>query len=82
MIIPVYNEQNTIVPILKKVNEQKIDDVEFEIIVINDGSDDDTIRKIEHINEVQVIRHPENLGKGCAIRTGIAHCRGQVGPHR
>ena len=47
MIIPVYNEQDTIMPILKKVNEQKIDDVEFEIIVIDDGSTDNSLKILE-----------------------------------
>ena len=43
IIIPVYNEEKTILEILKKINKQKIKDVEFEIIVINDGSNDSTL---------------------------------------
>ena len=42
IIIPVYNEEKTIIEILGLVNKQKIDQVEFEIIVVDDGSRDGT----------------------------------------
>ena len=44
IIIPVYNEENTILEILKKVKKQKLNQVKFEIIVVNDGSKDNTFQ--------------------------------------
>lgn len=53
---------------------------ETEIIVVDDGSRDDTAAVSEHLlrdRPSQVIRHPENRGKGAAIRTGVAAARGE-----
>ena len=47
IIIPVYNEENTIQAILKRISECKIYDIDFEIIIINDGSTDDTLKIIK-----------------------------------
>ena len=44
IIIPVFNEENTILEILKKVKKQKFDQVNFEVIVVNDGSIDNTFQ--------------------------------------
>ena len=73
VIIPVYNEQDTIMPILKKVNEQKINDVEFEIIVINDGSTDNSLKILEEHSSLfhKLINLEKNSGKGAAVREGL-----------
>ena len=44
ILIPVYNEEKTILSILKRIDECRIDDFDFEIIVINDGSTDNTLK--------------------------------------
>ena len=78
VIIPVYNEQDTIMPILKKVNEQKIDDVEFEIIVINDGSTDNSLKILEEHSSLfhELINLEKNSGKGAAVREGLKSATG------
>ena len=43
IIIPIFNEEATIIDILKKVNNQRIDEIDLEIIVINDCSTDNTL---------------------------------------
>ena len=47
IIVPAYNEEKTIVPILERVNAQKIDGIVLEIIVIDDGSKDNTVALLE-----------------------------------
>ena len=47
IIIPVYNEENTILQILNKIKLCKIENINFEIIVINDGSSDNTLNILE-----------------------------------
>ena len=42
ILIPVYNEEKTLLNIFKRINECKIDSFDFETIIINDGSDDNT----------------------------------------
>ena len=48
IIIPVYNEEKTILEVLKNIQKNKIKDVDFEVIVINDGSNDSTISILEN----------------------------------
>ncbi|MDP8247409.1 MAG: glycosyltransferase family 2 protein [Candidatus Tritonobacter lacicola] len=77
IIIPVYNEQNTIRAILEKVLALHVDK---EVIVVNDCSSDDTeaiLRSIKH-PDLRVIHGIENRGKGHALRLGLKHIRGDV----
>ena len=78
IIIPVFNEQKTILEILKRVNAQKIKGVKFEIIVVNDGSTDDTIELLKQ-NKVlynRLIDLKKNKGKGAAIKAGMLSAKG------
>ena len=73
IIIPVYNEESTIHPILKKINESKIENIDFEIIIINDGSTDNSVKIIKENNELydHFINLEKNSGKGFAIKSGL-----------
>jgi len=73
IIIPVYNEEKTIIPILKSVNEQKINDVEFEIIVVDDGSIDNSLKILKEHEELfsRLIELKPNIGKGGAVKAGL-----------
>ena len=51
IIVPVFNEEKTLNTILDKINQQKITDIIFEIIVVNDGSTDDSLKILkENLN--------------------------------
>ena len=78
IIIPVYNEENTIEAILKKIHDSKIENFDFEIIVINDGSTDKTINIINDNKKFfdQFINLEKNCGKGFAIRSGLRQVTG------
>jgi glycosyltransferase involved in cell wall biosynthesis len=78
IIIPVYNEEKTIIEILDRVKNQQISGVEKEIIVVDDGSTDSTIQKLKNIkgNDFKIIFHPKNGGKGSAVKTGIKNATG------
>ena len=76
IIIPVYNEQDTVVSLINRVKSADIGDVSKEIIVVNDGSTDASAHQLEKIQEITLIHHPENLGKGFAIRSGINEASG------
>ena len=73
VIIPVYNEVATCAEIIKRV--QAINIV-YEIIVVDDASTDGTINILNTIDKIKVIRHEHNSGKGAAVRTGLAHVKG------
>lgn len=73
IIIPVYNEQDTIIPILTKIQKQKIDNVELEIIVIDDGSTDNSLKLLKNNSHLysSLIQQKSNTGKGGAVREGL-----------
>ena len=73
VIIPVYNEVATCAEIIKRVQAISI---VHEIIVVDDASTDGTIHILEKIDNIKVIHHEQNSGKGAAVRTGLAHVKG------
>lgn len=78
IIIPCYNEEATILQVVSRINNVKIQDTKKEIIIINDGSTDGTVNKIKDINDVVIINHDKNMGKGEAIRTGLKYVSGDL----
>jgi glycosyltransferase involved in cell wall biosynthesis len=78
VIIPVYNERNTISEIVARVRATGLAD---EIILVDDFSTDgtrDLLAGMEQIPGVRVLYHEKNRGKGAAVRTGLAAARGDV----
>lgn len=75
IVIPVYNEENTILQIIEKVKKVNFP-VENEIIVVDDGSSDSTREKLKKIKGVKIILHERNQGKGAAVKTGIKSSTG------
>lgn len=78
VLIPAYNEQATIIELLEKVAAQKVTGVQFEIIVIDDGSNDKTIDLLEAHPQLYttLIRQPQNGGKGAAVKAGLKQASG------
>ena len=66
VIVPVYNEEKTIITTLRRIEETKDDRIEYEIIVINDGSKDNTLELLKSNNNLyqHLIDGKQNLGKG------------------
>lgn len=77
VIIPVYNEAATIKAVLKRV---KTVELEKEIIIVDDGSTDGTREIVKGLSEdnVKVLLHEKNMGKGAALRTGFKHVTGDI----
>jgi len=79
IIIPCYNEYKTIESIVNKVLSVNLDNVDKEIIIIDDGSQDQTIQILKEKIEpkvTKVIYKQKNEGKGAAIRTGFENATG------
>lgn len=79
IIIPVFNEENTILEILKKVKKQKFDQVNFEVIVVNDGSIDNTFQILKDHKKYydKLINRKKSGGKGSAILDGLKIAKGK-----
>lgn len=78
VIIPVYNERNTVREILRRVRAVDLGEVEKEIVVVDDGSTDGTsdILNFEEDSTTRVIKHSRNMGKGAAVRSALPHVTG------
>jgi glycosyltransferase involved in cell wall biosynthesis len=79
VIVPVYNERNTVAEIVRRMRRVELP-VDIEIIMVDDGSSDGTDEILSALQDstLHVFSHPTNLGKGAAIRTGLAHARGDL----
>ena len=78
LLIPTYNEEVTIEELLGLVAAQYNDGVDFEIIVIDDGSSDRTIEILEANENLynRLVKMPQNGGKGAAIKAGLKEATG------
>ncbi len=74
VIIPAYNEENTIGDIIRQIGALYPD---YEIIVINDGSTDMTAEAAETAGAT-ILNHPYNKGNGAAIKSGIRQAKGET----
>lgn len=64
VVIPMYNESSTIRDVAKKAKKYA------NVILVDDGSTDDTLKVIQKIKGVHILSHKINLGKGAALKTG------------
>lgn len=81
IIIPCFNEVNTIETLLKMVLDQPLD-LEKEIVIVDDGSTDGTREFLNKISETQenikITFHDKNKGKGASLRTGFKQSSGDI----
>jgi len=83
IIIPCYNEVNTIKEIVKKViyHLQQYNFNDYEILVVDDCSNDGTSEILKQISlekNIKIFSHSQNLGKGAAVHTGIENTTGDI----
>jgi glycosyltransferase involved in cell wall biosynthesis len=74
IIIPAYNEAETLPPILAQLKELY---PEAEILIVDDGSSDDTAL-VGAEGGARVLRHPYNKGNGASIKTGLRQATGEI----
>lgn len=79
IIIPVFNEKNTVLALLKKVTDINLGEIKKEIILIDDGSTDGTRDILKTLGgQYKVVYHEKNKGKGAAVRTGFKNATGDM----
>lgn len=76
VILPAYNEAPVIGRVLDRIAEVAPADGSWEVIVVDDGSDDDTARIAEE-HGARVVRQPYNKGNGAAVKSGLRAARGE-----
>ncbi len=78
IVIPAYNEKDTIKDLLFAVEGASLPGIEKEIIVVDDGSTDGTRDILREARGIKVILHERNQGKGGAIKTGFKQATGDI----
>jgi glycosyltransferase involved in cell wall biosynthesis len=80
IVIPCYNEENTILDIVDKVISNISQ--EDEVIIVNDCSRDKTSEKLTEIKknhrQIKILTHETNLGKGAALQTAFKECKNDI----
>lgn len=79
VLVPAYNEEATILRTLERVNAQRVDGCVFELLVVDDGSQDRTAELLRSRPDLyaRLLRNPRNLGKGGAVIAGLRHASGE-----
>lgn len=81
VVIPAYNEEGGIADIVERVLGIRpalaSQEAELELIVVDDGSHDETAQIVSRYPGVKLVRHAKNCGYGAALKTGFAQARGQ-----
>lgn len=76
VIIPIYNEAKSIQEVIERIPNHR----NYEIILIDDGSTDSSIKKVQELQNksIKVFRHEKNQGYGEALLTGFRHANGDI----
>jgi glycosyltransferase involved in cell wall biosynthesis len=83
IVIPMFNEAENVEATLSQVEEALVSfQGTYEIIVVNDGSLDNTLENLEKVaaqnGKVRVVSHSKNIGRGMALRTGFKESKGEI----
>ncbi len=81
VVVPVFNERNTVVEILRRMRAVELPPgIDLEILIVDDGSTDGTREVLSQLGDstVRVVLQPANAGKGAAVREGFAHVTGDL----
>ena len=79
IILPVYNEEDTILSILQRIENTKSNNIVYEVIVINDGSSDNTSKILKDNKSLYkyLINKDKNMGKGFSVKEGLKLATGE-----
>lgn len=81
ILMPVYNEAQTIREIIKRVEAAQIGDVRKELVIVDDGSKDgtrDVLKDLIQTTDHKIYFHGQNMGKGAALRTALTYATGDI----
>ncbi len=79
ILIPSFNEEKTILNILNRISKTIDSSINYEVVIINDGSTDNTLKLLEQNKNLynQLITYEKNYGKGNAIKKGLEISKGK-----
>lgn len=79
VLVPAYNEEDTIEESLRRLCAVDFGPLRVEVIVVDDASTDRTAELVKNLGcDLKLLKHEKNLGKGAAIRTALAQAKGEI----
>ena len=78
VVIPAYNEERTIAETIRRVKTVDLGELDLEIVVVDDGSKDQTREILKTIPGIRVVLHERNSGKGAAVKSGFRAATGDI----
>ncbi|GGF69550.1 dolichol-phosphate mannosyltransferase [Terasakiella brassicae] len=82
VVVPVKNEAENIQPLIEEICAALAGKISFEIVYVDDGSDDDTPQKLRDmqtkLDNLRVVTHRQSCGQSTAVRTGVKQAQGRV----
>lgn len=77
VVVPLYNEEENVRELVTEI-QQVLDGWDYELVLVDDGSTDETVARIERHPRVRVLEFVKNTGQSAAMYAGIMACRGEV----
>ncbi len=77
VVVPLYNEEDNVAPLQKEIAEA-LAEIEYELILVDDGSTDETVARIERNDNVRILEFEKNSGQSAAMYAGIHAARGSI----
>ncbi len=78
VVIPCYNEEDSVAFVLSRLNELRFrPNLDLQVIAVDDGSSDQTVQKLAAFPWVEIIRHEKTMGYGAALKSGFKKARGE-----
>ena len=78
VVIPAYNEESTIAEMIERVKAVDLGGLDLEIVVVDDGSKDQTREILKTIPGIRAVLHERNSGKGAAVKSGFRAATGDI----
>lgn len=79
IVIPAYNEQDNVQRLHQRIKEvEERETLDFEIIFVNDGSSDQTLKRLKELEDLTIINFRKNFGQTAALDAGIKQAKGEV----
>ncbi|WP_221932935.1 glycosyltransferase family 2 protein [Thalassotalea sp. PS06] len=82
VVVPAKNEQDNIEPLIREINQALSGNYEYEIIYVDDGSEDETLQRLLQMQKSQdnlhIVRHKSSVGQSTAVFNGVKHSNGSL----